>query len=110
MQRRPWRDDPILQFPRFAHEAALCPPPCGQAKRKRLTYGRRFTWAASAAPAAGAEPDLPCQRAALLRIVRRHHGIVGRQFPALAILLGRQAVSCADMPLQHLLLAAAFET
>src|SRR3954468_7406349 len=75
------------------HAAGIVPA------RRRLRQAKR-----SAALAAGAEADLPRERAALLRIIRRDHGVFRRQVPFLAVLLRREAIGGADMALQHLLL------
>ena len=58
----------------------------------------------------GAEADLLGERRAVARVVRRHHRIIGRQAPALAILLGGHVVGGLEMALQHLELLAVFET
>src|SRR5919106_5949794 len=61
-------------------------------------------------PSLGPEADLLGERAALLRIARRHHRIVVGQPPPLAILLGRHVVARLQMPFQHLELFAVLQT
>src|SRR3954470_24548678 len=62
-----------------------------------------------AALAAFAQADLLGEVAALLGIVRRHHRIVGRQVPALAIFVGAHLVARPQITLQHLQLFAVLQ-
>src|SRR5690606_4625157 len=57
--------------------------------------------AAARAAAALPETHLLCEARARLRVVRRHHRIVARQAPLLAIFLGAQIVMRAQVPLQR---------
>src|SRR5688572_7119346 len=61
-------------------------------------------------PGAGAETDLLGELAALLGIVRRHHGIVGRQLPAVAIFFRGHIVGRLELTFQPLELLAIFQT
>src|SRR5258705_12109321 len=67
--------------------------------------GRPRRVAAPAAP----QPDLLGDFRALFGVFRRDHRVVRRQPPFGAILIRRQTVGRAQMPLQHLELLAVFE-
>ena len=49
-----------------------------------------------------AQSDLLGKRRAMGRIVRRHHGIVVRQAPLRAVVVGRHVIAGLQMPLEHL--------
>jgi len=55
------------------------------------------------------EPDRLGERAALIGIARRDHRVVGRQAPALAVVVRRHVVGAFQMPLEHLQLPAILE-
>src|SRR5690349_21541693 len=58
----------------------------------------------------GAKSQFARELAALFGVVRRDHGIVRRQAPALAILLRRHVVRRLEVALEHLQLLAVLET
>src|SRR5579872_3319575 len=62
------------------------------------------------APAARAQSDLLGKLAALTRVIGGYHRIIGREIPALAILIGGHAVSRLEMALQHFEFLAVFKT
>src|SRR5262249_57685470 len=63
----------------------------------------------SAPPPLLAEPHLLGEVRTSRRIVRRHHRIVGRQSPFLAVLLRRHVVLRAQMPLERFELLSILE-
>src|SRR5262249_52739069 len=100
---------------------ACSPTPARQAKARRPQGRRAFLLprvagllrrreagcplappAGLAAAAGAAEADLLREGGALGGVVRRHHWVIGRQAPLLAILLRCQAVGRAQVALQHL--------
>src|SRR4051812_6409176 len=62
-----------------------------------------------AAPSLLPEADLHGEPRARRRIIGRYHGIVARQAPFLAILLGRQIVARAQVALERLEFLAVLE-
>src|ERR1700732_102177 len=56
-----------------------------------------------------AEPHLLGKLRAGLGVFRRHHRIIGRQTPFLAILLRRHAVARAQVPLERLEFVSVFQ-
>src|SRR5690606_27364238 len=83
--------------------------PAYPVRPRRLSRGKPRRWRSAAAARLGAETDFLGQLAALLGVVRRHHGIIGGKLPALAVILRRHAVGGAQMALQHLQLLAVLE-
>jgi hypothetical protein len=61
------------------------------------------------ASARAAQTDLLGERRAARGIVRRHHRVIGRQSPFLAVLSGGQPIGGLEMPLEHLHLLPVFE-
>src|ERR1700732_5031958 len=78
------------------------PPPAPVPTAANLSSG-------GAAPSARTEADLLGKLAALAGIVGRHHGIVGRQIPTLAIVVRAEIVGGLEVALQHLELFAVLE-
>src|SRR5512146_64504 len=83
--------------------------PRAYTRRTALEHSRPAS-AGARAPAARAEADILGKLAALLGVIGRHHRIIGRQAPALAILLGRQIVGRLEVALQHFEFLAVLET
>src|SRR6202795_3999080 len=76
--------------------------------KQKCTRGEPST-AIFAAAALLAEPHLLGKLRAGLGVFRRHHWIIGRQAPLLAILLRRHAVARAQVPFERLELVSIFQ-